>query len=130
MRAEQHHAQGAVVAEAAFARIPASVAMARSWAKEVYSRAGGVECDVCELLVSEVVTNAVQHAEGPLIEVRVMSSLWIEVWDGSSELPRRRATDGESVSGRGMEILDALAPGHEVLICPAGKRVRFQPKGW
>jgi anti-sigma regulatory factor (Ser/Thr protein kinase) len=60
------------------------------------------------LLVSELVTNSVIHAAGP-IQLRAQfagPTLHVEVVDHSSELPRLREPGN---SGRGLHIVDALA---------------------
>ncbi len=85
---------------------------------------------MCELLVSEVATNSVKYAEGPEFEVRVRSDLWIEVWDASPREPQRRVAHEQSVGGRGLELLELLAPGYTVESGPNGKTVCFSPKGW
>ncbi len=67
-------------------------------------------CEV-ELLVSELVTNAVLHARTPVVvgihnrsgEVR------IEVHDHSGLYPRLHAFSATSATGRGLRLLDSLA---------------------
>jgi len=75
-------------------------------------------CDVAVLLVSEAVTNALLHSasgdEGGSFEVVCAvdrtGRLRIEVHDsGSSSEPRRRAHFPDSLTGRGLELFDALA---------------------
>ncbi|MDH6127581.1 ATP-binding protein [Kitasatospora sp. GP82] len=72
--------------------------------------------DVGELLLSELVTNAVSHARvspGRLIQVRlevVASQLRIEVHDASSDRPViRPVVGGDAESGRGLRLVDSLA---------------------
>lgn len=63
---------------------------------------------VASLLVSELITNAVRHAGGP-IELRAMlgdGTLRIEVDDASQEMPMPRPPD---VTGRGLHIVAATA---------------------
>jgi anti-sigma regulatory factor (Ser/Thr protein kinase) len=60
------------------------------------------------LLVSELVTNSVTHAGGP-IEVRASFTgpmLHVAIHDHSPEIPRIRDPD---ISGRGLNIVNALA---------------------
>ncbi|MGW3763089.1 ATP-binding protein [Streptomyces sp. NPDC005131] len=120
-----------VLASVAFDRSPETVSVARSWATQVYALAGGEVPDACELLVSEVVTNAVTHGAGPQYTVAVLYDLSIAVWDNSSAMPKRRVTDDESTCGRGLELLELLAPGYTVVPDEelGGKTVRFMPKG-
>jgi anti-sigma regulatory factor (Ser/Thr protein kinase) len=65
------------------------------------------------LLLSELVSNSVQHAEGDLIQVLASQDdelLRIEVCDGGDGLPAvRRLPDHDDPHGRGLLLLDALA---------------------
>ncbi|MFH8379759.1 ATP-binding protein [Kitasatospora sp. NPDC018058] len=72
--------------------------------------------EIAVLLISELVTNACHHARGPrdrLIGVRVLlptcSVLRIEVSDASPELPALRQAALDDESGRGLELVAALA---------------------
>ncbi|MET7631784.1 ATP-binding protein [Streptomyces sp. NPDC005499] len=131
MRTDPHDTDR-VLATVAFACRPETVSVARSWATKVYALAGGTVPDACELLVSEVATNAVLHGGGPEYTVSVLNDLSIAVWDSSSAMPERRVTDEESICGRGLELLELLAPGYEVVADDeqGGKTIRFTPKGW
>ncbi|MFE7119492.1 ATP-binding protein [Streptomyces sp. NPDC057654] len=86
--------------------------------------------ELCGLLVSEAVTNAVRHGAGKEFTVVVLPDLWIEVWDESPVLPRLRVVALDSEGGRGMQLMEMCAPGYQVLETAAGKAVRFLPKGW
>jgi anti-sigma regulatory factor (Ser/Thr protein kinase) len=61
------------------------------------------------LVVSELVTNAVRHSQGPVtLEARVWGrSLQLRVWDASPAPPAPRATipPGPSERGRGLAIV-------------------------
>lgn len=120
----------ALLADRTFASTPEAVGIARRWAKEVFSSAGAEWADVGELLVSEVATNAVQHTDSPWFRVRILSSLHVEIWDGSYEMPHRRQAAPESEGGRGLELLDLLSPGYQVVLGGEGKKVCFQPQCW
>jgi anti-sigma regulatory factor (Ser/Thr protein kinase) len=66
-----------------------------------------------ELLVSELVTNAVR-ASGPegALCLRLLADrerLVIEVWDQSAGLPSARPVDEESTGGRGLTVVEAIA---------------------
>jgi PAS domain S-box-containing protein len=67
--------------------------------------------DPAELLVSELVTNAVRHAGGEvMLRVRRADSrLYVEVADGDTRLPRLRRTSEDDEGGRGLFLVDALA---------------------
>ncbi|MFC9505431.1 ATP-binding protein [Streptomyces sp. NPDC057002] len=122
------HAVTDRVAERVFPRAPEQVGRARRWAASVYADAGA-DPDACYLLVSEVATNAVIHATGADFTVRIhQDELWIELWDGSPVEPQRRQARPDSEGGRGLELLDLMAPGYEVVLGTTGKCVCFQPK--
>jgi PAS domain S-box-containing protein len=125
---------------------PSSVAAARHFVGERL-RAARVSDDLVDtatLLTSELVTNSVLHA-GTEIELRVAveADVRVEVVDRSPELPRRRAHSEESVIGRGLELVEALAshfgvaskqgngapPGKVVWFSLAGLR-RAEPDVW
>jgi anti-sigma regulatory factor (Ser/Thr protein kinase) len=78
-------------------------------------RSAGNRCDwpTAELLVSELVTNALVHALPPL-ELRVQplgaTGVRIEVSDAAgNRWPTRKSTRPEAEGGRGIEIVTALA---------------------
>lgn len=64
-----------------------------------------------ELLVSELVTNAVLHASSaPRLAVRVESDVVrVEVYDADPTLPVLRTPDAERAGGRGMHLVTSLA---------------------
>lgn len=130
MSTEQHHADRSWVATSIFKRHPETVSDARSWATKAYSDAGGPLPDICELLVSEVATNAVVHGRGSEYRISVRADFAIEVWDESPVEPKRRHADDTSTTGRGLELLEALAPDYTVSSELGGKTVCFLPKGW
>lgn len=63
-----------------------------------------------ELILSELVTNALRYGTGP-IQVRVLRdhSLICEVFDGSSTSPRLRYAAGTDEGGRGLFLVAQLA---------------------
>lgn len=70
--------------------------------------------DPGELLLSELVTNALEHARVPgrLIQVRLElhpDSLRIEVHDAGADRPLSRPPAENDESGRGLLLVDALA---------------------
>ncbi|WP_354642909.1 ATP-binding protein [Kitasatospora camelliae] len=71
--------------------------------------------DVGELLLTELVTNAVRHAcvpPGRLIFARFALTsglLRIEVHDASSELPVIKTADGDDEAGRGLCLVEQLS---------------------
>lgn len=109
---------------------PRSVALVRRYAVDACVALGwGASADTVALLVSEVATNAVLHAYGPEIRVRVVDRgerLRIEVADGSPVLPvPRRARDGAE-NGRGLALVEALAVRWGVEGRPDGKELWFE----
>lgn len=84
--------------------------------------------DTAELLVSELVTNAVLHA-GTEVAVEASvdgTSLRVEVRDGSSHLPSPRAYGRLASTGRGLHLLEALVDQWGVDRDPPGKRIWFE----
>ncbi|GGV81872.1 ATP-binding protein [Streptomyces griseoloalbus] len=78
------------------------------------------------LVVSELVTNADRHSEGPyVLELEgTATSLTVMVYDSSSALPRVFPRDPGRVGRHGLEIVRALARDVDVQRVPVGKRVR------
>ncbi|MFD7780761.1 ATP-binding protein, partial [Streptomyces sp. NPDC059753] len=66
--------------------------------------------DTAELLVSELVTNALRHTRGPLrLNVQVRGSRFrCEVEDTDPTGPVRSVVDADAEGGRGTELLDLL----------------------
>jgi hypothetical protein len=80
-----------------------------------------------ELLVSELVGNALRHAAGPLcLTLEWASDVRCLVSDGSSQPPRLTEAGLEDEGGRGLALVDMLAArwGHEH--GPVGKNVWFE----
>lgn len=88
---------------------------------------GGEVADDAELLVSELVTNAIIHARtGVALDVTLGDgSIEFGVSDRSSRQVQLRLPSVEAVTGRGIYFLDRLAPGWEVVTRADGKTVRF-----
>ncbi|MER5372843.1 ATP-binding protein [Streptomyces sp. NPDC002553] len=77
-----------------------------------------------ELLVSELVSNALRHASGPLrLTLERVSSVRCLVSDGSCEPPRRTDAGCEDEHGRGLALVDALAARWGFEYGPVGKTV-------
>jgi signal transduction histidine kinase len=84
--------------------------------------------DVAELLVGELVTNALRHAPGPcrLTLSAVDGLLRCEVEDSGADLPRLRETHEFDENGRGLNLVDMLACCWGWARTPAGKVVWFE----
>ena len=87
---------------------------ARRWVRGALESRGLLAVvDVAELLLTEVVTNAVLHA-GTRIEVSIgpptPDGVRLEVRDGSGDAPvRRLGLSRTATTGRGTRLLDSLA---------------------
>ncbi|MGI5484836.1 ATP-binding protein [Streptomyces lavendofoliae] len=78
-----------------------------------------------QLVVSELVTNAVKYAPGPVIlDLQITGgAVRISVWDSDPALPDIAATDPQRVGRHGLEITLAVSQAYEVQREPVGKRV-------
>jgi anti-sigma regulatory factor (Ser/Thr protein kinase) len=85
--------------------------------------------ETAQLLVSEVVTNAVMHGSPPLsilVGCRGPDGLLVEVGDGSTARPQERTPSAADESGRGIALLNQLADEWGVQPLPeSGKKVWF-----
>ena len=74
--------------------------------------------DSAQVIVSELVTNALTHAHPPYGKLiatrfeRLESGVRIEVHDSSDSKPERREACAEAESGRGLGLVDVLTGGH------------------
>jgi anti-sigma regulatory factor (Ser/Thr protein kinase) len=78
------------------------------------------------VVVSELVTNAVQHGAG-FVVIGIEASgaqIIVSVADGSAVVPRRREPDGRG--GRGLMLVEALTRRWHVEEHEGGKRVRAE----
>jgi serine/threonine-protein kinase RsbW len=97
-------------------------------------RVGSPVRDVTRLLVSEAATNAVLHsasgdADGRFTVEYLLNDrrLRVEVRDGGGVTgPRRRVHHLESITGRGLELFDALSDRWGVDGGPSGRTVWFE----
>ncbi|MFI0453085.1 SpoIIE family protein phosphatase [Actinomadura sp. 6N118] len=91
---------------------PAAARRARGLIRDQLERWGlGELADSATLLASELVTNAIRHADGR-ITLRLVreEGLVVEVFDGTDGRPRiRRCEDGMAESGRGLHVVGRLA---------------------
>ncbi len=81
--------------------------------------------DLTQLVVSELVTNALKHAPGPvLLALRIVGGLLdVGVWDSDPALPAARAADPGRVGQHGLEIVMAVCEDFEVRREPVGKQI-------
>ena len=108
---------------------PITAGQARLAVRQALEDAGASHLrEVAELLVSELVTNAVVHA-GTKVSLRITTepaSIRVEVQDGSSRLPIRRTWTDTAGTGRGMRIIDEHADRWDVHLTDDGKVVWFE----
>ncbi|MEG8275051.1 ATP-binding protein [Streptomyces sp. AHA2] len=92
------------------------------WCASVDERVDGAVL----LVVSELVTNADRHSNGPyILELTgTDSAVTVSVYDSSSALPRIFPRNPERIGRHGLEIVHALAEQVSVERVPVGKRVR------
>jgi anti-sigma regulatory factor (Ser/Thr protein kinase) len=94
------------------AAAPSSIARARHAAGAIIERQGGSAVRAAvEIVVSELVTNAVEHTSSP-IALRIYDRhgfVRIEVEDHGKGWPRLEDPGPEEASGRGLLIVDHLA---------------------
>ncbi|WP_344051034.1 ATP-binding protein [Streptomyces thermoalcalitolerans] len=113
---------------------PGCIAAARSFAAQFLDQLRTEWCagigprsgDALLLVVSELVTNADQHSNGPyILELEGTDTfVGVCVYDSSAALPRRFPRDPQRVGRHGLEIVHALASEVTVERVPVGKRVR------
>ncbi|MGH3375701.1 MAG: SpoIIE family protein phosphatase [Actinoallomurus sp.] len=108
--------------------LPARVREARGLARDALSTWGLSELsETVELLVSELVTNAVRHGAGDIgLRLIRAGSLLCEVRDGGYELPTLRRADVTAENGRGLQLVTALAERWGSQRTPTGKVVWFE----
>lgn len=81
--------------------------------------------DLSQLVVSELVTNALRYAPGPvMLQLRIAgAAVEIAVWDSDPALPVPRGADPTRVGQHGLEIVMAVAEDFAVVREPVGKRI-------
>ncbi|OQR63477.1 ATP-binding protein [Streptomyces maremycinicus] len=81
--------------------------------------------DLTQLVVSELVTNALKYAPGPvLMDLRISAqAVDVVVWDSDPTEPAARDADPGRIGQHGLEIVKAVAEDFSVRQEPVGKRV-------
>ncbi|MDF6044633.1 PAS domain-containing SpoIIE family protein phosphatase/ATP-binding protein [Streptomyces sp. JH14] len=109
-------------------REPRSVGRARELARgRLIAWDLGDLVDTTELLVSELVTNALRYGEGE-IRLRLLRdrTLVCEVWDAGLVQPRRRRARDTDEGGRGLQLVGLLSAAWGSRRTPRGKTVWFE----
>ncbi|WP_190142906.1 ATP-binding SpoIIE family protein phosphatase [Streptomyces glebosus] len=107
---------------------PQTAGRARQLTRRALHRWGlGSMLDATELMVSEVVTNAVRYASRP-IALRLLRTdvLRCEVGDDSPQVPRMRRAQAGDEGGRGLFLVDQLALRWGATLLSTGKVVWFE----
>lgn len=114
---------------------PQAAAQARSAVRRALAAWGMTELSAdAELLASELVANATEHAPGAPVGLALhrrqasagrTADFICEISDGSPVIPEPRATDLDDERGRGLAIVAALAADSGVTVRPGGKTTWF-----
>ncbi|MGW2257328.1 ATP-binding protein [Streptomyces sp. NPDC001780] len=127
---DQRHQRGYVLAVERYPSNATAVSQARAIAARAYAPYPWVDHDAVKLLVSETATNAVLHAGGGGFDLichsPVGGSVQIELHDRSKTPPERQGHTELDCHGRGLELLDLLAPGWTVIRTLTGKSLVFR----
>ncbi len=110
-------------------REPRAAGRARRLVREQLAGWGlGAVVENAELLVSELVTNAVRHAGGGRIDLRLVRTdvLLCEVEDAEHSLPTLCSAGPEDEAGRGLSVVERLAREWGASRSAAGKSVWFE----
>lgn len=107
---------------------PSSVGEARRLVRRALTQAGREDLlETAELLVSELVTNALVHAGTPIdVSLTVEDGgLRVEISDGSPHAPARRSYGPTAGTGRGLMLLEQMVREWGVELRERGKTVWF-----
>ncbi|MET7653526.1 MULTISPECIES: SpoIIE family protein phosphatase [unclassified Streptomyces] len=109
-------------------REPRSVGRAREYARgQLLSWGLEPLVDTTELLVSELVTNALRYGEGEIrLRLLLDRTLVCEVWDAGLVQPRRRRARDTDEGGRGLQLVGLLSAAWGSRRTPRGKTVWFE----
>jgi serine phosphatase RsbU (regulator of sigma subunit)/anti-sigma regulatory factor (Ser/Thr protein kinase) len=107
---------------------PTSVRQARTLTSKQMAKWGlAAHAHTTELLVSELVTNAITYASGPVsLRLILDRALVCEVFDDAAAMPRLRHSDDSDESGRGLQVVSQLATRWGTRRTPEGKAVWFE----
>ncbi|MFG2954569.1 SpoIIE family protein phosphatase [Streptomyces sp. NPDC048291] len=109
-------------------REPRSVGRAREYARgQLLTWDLEPLVDTTELLVSELVTNALRYGEGEIrLRLLLDRTLVCEVWDSGLVQPRRRRARDTDEGGRGLQLVGLLSAAWGSRRTPRGKTVWFE----
>jgi anti-sigma regulatory factor (Ser/Thr protein kinase) len=128
----------------ALVTLPTSPFWARRYTRLFLDSCRGLSADtaeIAELLVSELVTNAVRFAGDPARTLRYserasaslirlslrhfLQFLLIEVYDADSNPPIRSLADDQAENGRGLMLVEALSKEWSYFVPPGGGKVVY-----
>jgi len=128
----------------ALVTLPTSPFWARRYTRFFMDACRGINADIAEtaeLLVSELVTNAVRFAGDPARTLRYSERanaslirlslrhfpqcLLIEVYDADENPPVRSAVDDQAENGRGLMLVEALSKEWSYFVPPGGGKVVY-----
>jgi anti-sigma regulatory factor (Ser/Thr protein kinase) len=106
---------------------PESVAGARHFVRNLLSEEPRETVEAAELMVSELATNSVLHADSDfeLAILRSREEIRVEVSDHGRGQPVPRSPTPQEQSGRGLQIVQALSEDWGIIPSPGGKLVWF-----
>ena len=108
---------------------PAAAAAARSYVRAAIGAWDvPVDVSVTELLVSELVTNAIRHEEGETVTLVITSAgdqVRVEVHDTSRSVPIPVDGPADAETGRGLMLVASLSKEWGFYRTPTGKAVYF-----
>ncbi len=107
---------------------PTAPREARHFVRDFLDDDDGQLVSTVELLVSEMVTNAVLHTTGaPTVDIQLTTDVVrVEVYDDDPTLPEARTPDEASVGGRGLVLLENMAGRWGAEPIDGGKVVWFE----
>ncbi|MEV0370389.1 ATP-binding protein [Streptomyces sp. NPDC050636] len=121
---------GSPIAEWSFPADPGAVRTARSRVREVLSDWGlDGAVDVAVLLVSELVTNSLRYASGPIgVRMVLLSTggLLVEVSDPLPDPPQERNATPDDEGGRGLQLVACSSRRWGTRRGKSGKTVWFE----
>ncbi|WP_051712175.1 ATP-binding protein [Spirillospora albida] len=127
---------GVLLGEVNLPAATSSVPHARGFSRTVITASGIAHVrDDVEVLVSELVTNAVQHATvaGAVLRLRLLRvghRLRVEVHDPSPAVPHPRRIDLLEETGRGWFLVAVIAEHHGTEHTASGKSVWCELRAW